>query len=273
MKKNILIIDDEKIFLELLESYFEALGYEVTTSLSGQHILKLLFGQSFDVVLVDVWMADKSGVEVLKEIKKVNPKLPVVLMTGYTASSLKASLEGLDVAGFVTKPFKLSELGELIERVISGEADNVSGVSVHESSPSLEKEKYSILIAEDDDLYRDSLVEMFKDHGIAALAASDGESALKLYQENKEVNVLILDINMPKLNGIELLQKIRIENDKVTAIFVTGSSNSELHTRLVEDRGAYAVYQKPLSYKHFLRFVEISEQIDLARKLQIVMEP
>jgi DNA-binding NtrC family response regulator len=273
MKKNILIIDDEKIFLELLGTYFEDQDYEVTTSLSGQNILKLLFGKSFDVVLVDVWMADKSGVEVLKEIKKVNPALPVVLMTGYTASSLESSLKGLDVAGFVTKPFKLFDLGALIEKVISGEADSLSGGSIQELSPILEKERYSILIADDDDHYRNSLVEMFKEHGISALAAPDGESALKLYMENKDVNILILDINMPRLNGIELLKKIRVENDKVTAIFITGLDNTELHAKLVEDRGAYAVYQKPLRYKHFLRFVEINEQIDLARKLQIVMEP
>lgn len=271
-KKNILVIDDEAIFLNLLQSFFESMDYDVTVSLSGQHILKLLFEKRFDAVLLDVWMVDKSGVEVLKEINKVNPNLPVILMTGYTASSLENSLKDLDVSGFITKPFKLSEIGELVEQVIAGKGENVSGDSIQKLAPALKKENYSVLVADDDEQYTDSLVQMFNDHGISVLAARDGESALNLYMENKEVNVLILDINMPRINGIELLEKIRIENDKVTAIFITGNDDSELHRQLVEDRGAYAVFQKPLSYKHFLRFVEISEQIRLAGKLQNAMD-
>lgn len=134
MKKNILVIDDEAIFLDLLKSYLEGRGYEVKVSLSGQHILKLLFEKAYDAVLLDVWMADKSGVEVLKEIKKVNPRLPVILMTGYTASSLEDTIKGLDVAGFVTKPVRLSEIGELLTKVISEAEIDVSADSAGAAS-------------------------------------------------------------------------------------------------------------------------------------------
>jgi DNA-binding NtrC family response regulator len=162
MKKNILVIDDEEIFLDLIKSYLETKNYEVTTSLSGQHILKLLFAKRYDAVLLDVWMVDKSGVEILKEINKANPKLPVIMMTGYTASSLEDSLKGLNAAGFVTKPFKLAELGALVAKVTSDETDDVSidsnNVSVdgnnsneeriNESATDSESEKASPAIAE-----------------------------------------------------------------------------------------------------------------------------
>jgi len=265
MSKNILIIDDEEIFLDLLKSYLETQDYEVTTSPTGLNILKLLFKKHFDAVLLDIWMVDKSGIEVLKEIKKANPDLPVILMTGYSASSLENTLKGLDIAGFAKKPFRLAEIEELISDVISGVHSPVAGENAQDSAPALEKENYKILIADDDDQYRDSLVEMFKENHISVLAAADGEEAYNLYKDNPEVNILVLDINMPKMNGIELLKKIKEENDKVTAIFITGIDNKELHMKLVEDRGAYAVFQKPFSYKHFLRFIEMTEQIQHAQ--------
>ena len=273
MNKNILVIDDEEIFLDLLQSYLETLDYDVTVSPSGTQVLKLLFQKHFDAVLLDVWMVDKSGVEVLKEIKKVNPDLPVILMTGYAASSLESSLRGLDIAGFAKKPFQLSEISALLAKVIAGEGTTVSGEAIHESTPELEKENYSILIADDDEQYRESLVEMFIENGISAIGAADGETAYNLYLENPEINILVLDINMPKLNGIELLKKIKEHNDSVTAIFITGIENSELHMKLVEDRGAYAVFQKPFSYKHFLRFIEITEQIQHTQENEISVKP
>ena len=275
MARNVLIIDDEEIFLDLLKSYLQEKGYAVTVSTSGQKILKLLFEKPYDIVLLDVWMVDMSGIEVFKKIRKANPNLPVVLMTGYAASSLVNTLQNLDVDAFIKKPFKLKEVEGVIEGAIekrrnnsSTDAECVEQENAEEpeiSAPSLDKSKYRILLADDDYQYRYTLREMFKDQGLETIEAEDGQEAWELYQANPEINVLVIDIKMPRMDGVELVKRIRERNPAVTAIFITGVDDKELHKELIEEEGAYAVFQKPFSYKHFLRFVEMTEQVRHAK--------
>ena len=265
MAKKVLIIDDEEIFLDLLKTYLVDKGYEVTVSTSGQKILKLLFEKPYDIVLLDVWMVDMSGIEVFKKIRKANPKLPVVLMTGYAASSLVSTLQDLDVDAFIKKPFKLKEVHSTIERIIEERKKGAEPEAEEVEAPDLDKSKYRILLADDDDQYRFTLKEMFKDQGLEALEAKDGQEAWEIYQQNQGINVLVLDIKMPRMDGVELLKKVRENNPDVTAIFITGLDDKNLHKQLIEEKGAYAVFQKPFSYKHFLRFVEMTEQVRHAR--------
>lgn len=80
---KVLIIDDDTEILDLLESFFTALGHNVdkiTNSIEG---LKLIAKNIYDLVMLDIKLPESDGIEVLKEIKKIDPSLPVVMITGY----------------------------------------------------------------------------------------------------------------------------------------------------------------------------------------------
>jgi CheY-like chemotaxis protein len=81
----ILCIDDEEPALLLRRRVLEKAGYRVFTALTGKEGIELFRFQPIDVVILDYWMADMDGLDVAAELKKLNPKTPIVVLSGYTS--------------------------------------------------------------------------------------------------------------------------------------------------------------------------------------------
>jgi len=113
---NILVIDDEVFVRELLEEYFDRLDYDVKTVGSGEDGIAAVRQSRFGVVLVDLKMPGKDGIETLREIRKIDPLCLAIIMTGYP--TIDSSIEALRAGAYdyVIKPFKLSELREVVDR-------------------------------------------------------------------------------------------------------------------------------------------------------------
>nr|NJM03636.1 response regulator [Desulfobacula sp.] len=112
---RLLLVDDEKGFLDVLSNRLSRRLIHPTKAYSGTQAIQTLRKQDFDVVVLDLKMEDMDGIEVLKIIKRMVPDLPVILLTGH--GSQTAAKEGL-LAGafdFLTKPCELVELMEKIK--------------------------------------------------------------------------------------------------------------------------------------------------------------
>jgi CheY-like chemotaxis protein len=81
----ILCIDDEEPALMLRRHILERAGYRVFTALTGKEGIEIFRFQSIDAVILDYWMADLDGLDVAAELKKLNPKTPVIMLSGYTS--------------------------------------------------------------------------------------------------------------------------------------------------------------------------------------------
>jgi CheY-like chemotaxis protein len=81
----ILCIDDEEPALLLRRRVLEKAGYRVFTALTGKEGIELFRFQTIDAVILDYWMADMDGLEVATELKKLNPKTPIIVLSGYTS--------------------------------------------------------------------------------------------------------------------------------------------------------------------------------------------
>ena len=90
---RILVIDDEVFVRELLEEYFDKLDYEVMTVDSGDAGIEAVHASGFGVVLVDLKMPGKDGIETLCEIRRIDPLCLIVIMTGYP--TIDSSIEAL----------------------------------------------------------------------------------------------------------------------------------------------------------------------------------
>jgi two-component system response regulator PilR (NtrC family) len=115
---RILVVDDESSLLEFLGLLFEQEGQQVSTAGSVSEARSKLQTGSYDLVLCDIMMPDGSGLDLLREIKEVDPRTSVIMMTAYT--STKSAIEAMKLGAYdyVSKPFDVDELKVLVERAI-----------------------------------------------------------------------------------------------------------------------------------------------------------
>jgi len=115
---KILVVDDEKSILLLLKEALTQWGYQVTTASSAAEGLELLKNGLFDAIISDIRMPDMSGLDLLREIRKQDETIEVVMMTGYPtiASAVQALKEG--AYDYLSKPLILDELRHLMARMM-----------------------------------------------------------------------------------------------------------------------------------------------------------
>ena len=107
---SVLIVDDEEGIRETLSGIFQDEGYNVITAGSGEEALNILKEQSPDLVLLDVWLPGIDGVETLQEIKKTNPELPVVIISGHGNIELAVKATRVGAYDFLEKPLSLERV-------------------------------------------------------------------------------------------------------------------------------------------------------------------
>lgn len=119
MKNRILIIDDEHELCWALEKALQKDGYDVLSATDGLEGLNIFYEQKFDVVILDIKIGEINGLDILKQIRDVNPRVPVIVMTGY--STMEMAMKALDreATVYLTKPFKVSKLRETIKEMLA----------------------------------------------------------------------------------------------------------------------------------------------------------
>ena len=115
---TILVVDDETNYLTVMEALLGEEGYEVLTAPGGHDALKLTGSSDVDLVLTDMKMPKMNGIELLGELKRLYPDLPVIMMTAY--GTVEKAVEAMKTGAFdyILKPFKNEELLVTIARAL-----------------------------------------------------------------------------------------------------------------------------------------------------------
>jgi DNA-binding NtrC family response regulator len=114
-RRRLLLVDDERAFGAVLAKRLTKRGFDVTLAYSGTQAIQTLRAQEFDVAILDLKMEDMDGIEVLKIFIKMDPELPVVMLTGH--GSEQSAREGIACGAFdyLTKPYELDDLLEKLQ--------------------------------------------------------------------------------------------------------------------------------------------------------------
>ncbi len=107
---KVLIVDDEKDFVEMFALRLETQGEKVSTAFSGKEALEVLEKAPIDVVILDIRMPGMDGIDTLKQIKKLYPNIEVILLTGH--GSTETAVEGMKLGAFdyLMKPADFEEI-------------------------------------------------------------------------------------------------------------------------------------------------------------------
>jgi DNA-binding NtrC family response regulator len=123
MKQHILVVDDEPPIRELLQAYFQKHNYEVTTASNADDALRLADETPLHVVILDVLLPDRDGLEVLQALKAAHPNLPIIIMTGigFDEELLQEAIQK-GAAGYVSKTLPLDQLLMEVHRTLKFKA-------------------------------------------------------------------------------------------------------------------------------------------------------
>jgi len=115
MSEKVLLVDDEKEFLEIMSERMKARDIEVTTATSAQQALEIIEKESFDAIILDFQMPGMDGMDALKAIKAKKPELQIILLTGYATIEKGVEAMKIGATDFIEKPADLEILSEKIK--------------------------------------------------------------------------------------------------------------------------------------------------------------
>jgi DNA-binding NtrC family response regulator len=129
MLTSILIVDDDTGVRDMLSSVLNDEGYSVEAMENGKKAIKACEKSPFDVALIDIELPDTKGTELLNRLKKMQPKMIRIIITGHPSieNAMKAVNERAD--GYVLKPFEVIELLEMIARLLTEKTNEYLRIS------------------------------------------------------------------------------------------------------------------------------------------------
>jgi CheY-like chemotaxis protein len=214
--KRLLVVEDNTVERE---SIVELLGHtdiEITAVGSGREALAALLDKTFDCCVLDLRLPDMSGLELLERVRS-EPALhhvPIVVFTGKELSpqeeqELKSVAKSV-VLKDVQSPERLfDETALFLHRAVADlpEAKQQMLERLHRSNEPLHGRK--VLVVDDDARNIFALATVLENHEMEVLIATNGRQAIELIQDTKDLNVVLMDIMMPEMDGYQTMREIR----------------------------------------------------------------
>ena len=118
-KKTVLFVDDEEMLLEVGSLMLQRLGYNLLTANKGQEAIEIFKRNEVAFVILDMRMPGMNGDEVCRQLKKIKPKVKIILASGYVGFYSTKYLISIGFDDILEKPFTIEHLSEKIENILS----------------------------------------------------------------------------------------------------------------------------------------------------------
>lgn len=253
---TILVIDDEPLICDLLRIVLGSHGYEVHTASSGREGVELFRQLRPRFTFLDLRLPDMNGIEVLKKIRQVDPQGAVMILTAAASENSEQQARDLGVTDFLIKGLPVKALLGAVQQATLGPADSAGSAppTVGGADVQPETKERSILIVDDDPAIRYWLTHALTERGHRVRAAQDGLSALAQV-ELEQPHLLVLDMHMPGLSGVELLRRLRAKKYTGRSMMLTGSHEERL-LKEVLDLGGIDIVSKTADPEQIILAIE-----------------
>jgi len=230
--KRVLVVEDNTVNRLIITKYLKKNGYEVDEAINGLEALeKIKSNNSYNIILMDIHMPVMDGLETIKMLQKRGITIPVIIITADISIETKKKIKKLEVPYFLKKPIKFDQLNSSINNLFSVK-NNIS---------------INIMIVDD----MDSNITVLE-HYINSISpdiilskARGGEQAVKIYQEMKKFDLIFMDIEMPKMDGLCATRKIKKINRNQLIIGLTGFDDKDKYNECIKV-GMTDVVVKPI---------------------------
>jgi DNA-binding NtrC family response regulator len=224
--RKYLIVDDNAAFAENLAEILADAGAEAVVATTGQEALALVAARRFDALVSDMRMPSMSGAEVVHRIRRLDPGLPALVITAFTADNELEAARHEGLIAVLPKPVPVPRLVELLGRA---------------------RRDGLVALVEDDVALADNLTELLRDRGFAAVTAHT-----VLDSERLGVRPLcaLVDLRLPGGPDGEAMRRLQARFPGLAIVVITGHANLPLTAE------ALRVFHKPLVTSDLIATVE-----------------
>ena len=253
----VLVVDDSITVRELLSMSFNKLGYRVEQARDGQEAWdKLRGGLVCDMIFSDIEMPRMNGLELLSNLYKDDKlnSIPVAMLTSRGADKHRQIANDLGAKAYLTKPYTEKDLMDVAQHLIEVNRANQEAESVtvkinrvkNRQSESELQNAPVVLIIDDSVTVRELLSMSFKKAGYRVEQARDGQEAWEKLSDGLECDLAFCDIEMPRMNGLELLSQLQTDEKlaKLPIAMIT-SRGAQKMRNIAASRGAKGYFVKP----------------------------
>lgn len=252
---KLLIVDDDQMNCDLLQSVFTRQGYQVITATSGREGLRLFRTASPRVTLLDLRMPEMDGLTVLKEIRAIDPHAPVIILGGGATEPQENQARALRATDFIRKGLSLDVLVEAVNRITQVSMQSAVTSSASGIGPSIQQIDESVLVVDDEPLVCDLLVRFLSLRGYRAFGVKDGREALQIVGDTPP-DAILLDMIMPGMAGIDVLRALREKEYPGGIIIMSGSQSEELLEE-AWNLGPQEILLKPIDLDRLLTVIQL----------------
>jgi len=253
MKKKLLVVEDSKAIAAVITKIGKALNYEVTVAKSLAEVEALLQGNAeYFAATIDYALPDASHGEAIACV--LSHGIPGVVMTGKMDEATRQQILELPVIDYIPK--ENSQAFMYLKRVLHWQMTNSEN---------------GILVVDDSLAARNHVVELLKRRNFTVYNADNGEKALDILKQHKDIKMVITDLEMPGMDGIELTNEIRKEynRDQMAIIGISGATNGMHSARFIKN-GADDFLRKPFCPEEF--YCRITQNIENLNNFEVIQK-
>ena len=261
--KRILLIEDDDVTRTIIADLLSVLDIEIAQARSAGEAFEMLNKRDFDCIILDLGLPDYSGNELLEKLKKNNISIPkVIIYTGKEMSeseikSLNYYTDTIILKGIKSDERLMDEVTLFLHQVSKSIPDAKPQTSHIADNDILFKGK-KILVVDDDIRNVFSLAQMLEERDIEVVEAENGQVAIDILNKEKDIDLVLMDIMMPVMDGYEAMGIIRKtpEIKDIPIICLTAKAMKEDHENALKN-GANDYLSKPLNEEKLFSMLKI----------------
>ena len=217
-----LVVDDDFNTCDSVTKMLVKVGMRSEWTLSGKEAVlrarqSMELGDAFHAYIIDWRLPDMNGIEVTRQIRSMGDDTPIIILTAYDWSDIEVEARAAGVNAFCAKPLFMSDIRETLMAAIGQKQTGAEDRILPEAGPDFRGR--CILLVEDNELNREIAEELLKQYGFLVDIAENGAEAVEKVKNSAPgtYDLVLMDIQMPVMNGYEATEQIRALEDPALA--------------------------------------------------------
>ncbi|OQY29153.1 MAG: hypothetical protein B6244_04770 [Candidatus Cloacimonetes bacterium 4572_55] len=273
--KEILLVDDDRLFLKSMGRALNAEGYNVDLSGTGQDALSKIKTKQYDLIILDYKMKPMDGLEVVKRIREQNYRCPIIMISAFGSIDMATTAFSHDVVTVLPKPVEIQRLKSVVKNTIREYVSKTKRLIPRRPIKPLERrvpqtptrpqkqvgkapDKKNVLVVDDSPTYRKMMIRTVSvafDY-FNFIEAENGVDAIEKMNQF-DIKLILLDINMPHMNGFDFMKLKRKSTrfKKIPVIVLTTEKEKETMGKAYLS-GATVFMKKPFQRQELIKVVK-----------------